>query len=282
MLLNRFQSLQSGQFSSPRQPADGPSSRRRRFRQFSLLPWLVLLAGSPAWAQLSQSWEMPGDRPSPLTSSKAQSATPTAPSIPAEIGLPELEITNSSDAAPVIPKAAVNTTVKATELPPPKSSLDSPPSPSLAATLCNGTAQSLSEQIVITSETVCQSGLTPPSLWWTKEQVAQELRTSGKLVSDWSAQLKTAEAPGQVRLVVNPQMWSLMDYFERYDFVSNFGLAARGFGYQTEIYNTKGTQLASYVCAVEEDSSNLASKCSMNLGASLNFNNRSNRNPGFL
>jgi len=158
--------------------------------------------------------------------------------------------------------------------------LASPPPPEVAETLCNETAPGLSGQ-VITSETVCQSGLTLPSLWWTKEQVAQELRTSGKLVSNWSAQLKTSDAPGQVRLVVNPQMWSLMDYFERYDFVSNFGLAARSFGYQTEVYNTKGAQLASYTCAIagSPNRPNIQdSSCMMQLNSSVNFGRRSRSN----
>ncbi len=68
-----------------------------------------------------------------------------------------------------------------------------------------------------------------------------------------------------------------MDYFERYDFVSNFGLAARDFGYQTEIYNTKGSRLASYVCQVQDNSDSLGSSCKMNLGSSLNFGTRTSR-----
>lgn len=269
--------------------------RSNSLRLLRLLPWLMVLAGSPVWAQLSQSRETLSDRP--ITAPEATlESTSDASAFEADSELKnslesELPVgdTTSFEATQVevpqfnnLPSPSLETGDLPQESLQEKASLDSPPSPALAATLCDGSAQSLSEQVVITSQTVCQSGLTPPSLWWTKEQVAQELRTSGKLVSDWSAQLKTAEAPGQVRLVVNPQLWSLMDYFERYDFVSNFGLAARGFGYQTEIYNTKGTKLASYICAVENDSIDLASSCRMNLGSSLNFGYRGNRGKGSL
>lgn len=206
------------------------------------LPLMLLLAASPGFAETEPVQEKKPLELAPLSQDEASS-------------IPKLEATSEPGQT--------------------RATLASPPAPEIAETLCHGTAQSLSNQIVITAQTVCQSGLTPPSLWWTKEQVAQELRTSGKLVNTWSAQLKTADSPGQVRLVVNPQMWSLMDYFERYDFVNNFGLAARGFGYQTEIYNTKGTPLASYACSTTDGSATLGSSCTMDLQSSLNFGTRS-------
>lgn len=221
---------------------------------------MLLFAASPALAEAEPATTPVGN--SHQASSQAPPATPTA-SAEDDVAA----VSQDATLSPTQPEALSKTDQA-------RATLASPPSPEVAETLCNGTAQSLSNQIVITSQTVCQSGLTPPSLWWTKEQVAQELRTSGKLVNNWSAQLKTTDSPGQVRLVVNPQMWSLMDYFERYDFVNNFGLAARGFGYQTEIYNTKGTPLASYACTTTDGSATLGSSCTMDLRSSLNFGTR--------
>ncbi len=235
-----------------------------------LLPLFILLTGSPAMAQLSQSREV--ERQAPATTAVTTEINGASTALHGSAKLESTEQNFASPAPGVKSQGSLSEPYQA------KATLDSPPSQEVAATLCEGGIHSLSEKIIITSQTVCQSGLTLPSLWWTKEQVAQELRTSGKLVSDWSAQLKTSDAPGQVRLVVNPQLWSLMDYFERYDFVSNFGLAAKGFGYQTEIYNTKGTRLASYICQVQGDNlESLGSSCKMNLGSSLNFSSRGSR-----
>ncbi len=263
MLFPSFRQQQALQYRSTSQGnLHSPLNRLR------LLPGFILLIGSPAFAQVSESQEIQTDISPIKTESAGNNFTSQE--------LNNFPADESADLN-LTPLEPLEENSNSSEQSQTQANLDSPPSPEMAATLCDGTAQSLSGQIIITSETVCQSGLTPPSLWWTKEQVAQELRTSGKLVNNWSAQLKTSEAPGQVRLVVNPQLWSLMDYFERYDFVSNFGLAARGFGYHTEIYNTKGTRLASYMCQVQDSPDNLGSNCKMNLGSSLNFGSRGSR-----
>ena len=91
---------------------------------------------------------------------------------------------------------------------------------------------------VRTANTISQTGLTPPSLWWANEQFG------GKLLDNWCAY------PDQRRvdLVVNRQIWSLLTYLERYEFVSHFGTVARDFNYNLRVFNQQKTLLATYTC----------------------------------
>lgn len=96
----------------------------------------------------------------------------------------------------------------------------------------------LAERKVLTSNTIAAKGLTIPSLWWTDEQFG------GKLLQDWLAY----QNEGRVDLVVNRQLWTLLDYIGRYRFTNNFGTVAREYGYNSRIFNQQGILLASYTC----------------------------------
>lgn len=95
---------------------------------------------------------------------------------------------------------------------------------------------------VITAKTISQVGLTIPSLWWAQEQFG------GKLLENWLAHPAQGERPARVDLIVNRQLWSLLDYLERYQFVNQFGTTASGYGYNTRIFNRRGNLLAGYTC----------------------------------
>ncbi|NET50145.1 MAG: hypothetical protein F6K09_15815 [Merismopedia sp. SIO2A8] len=96
---------------------------------------------------------------------------------------------------------------------------------------------------VLTSTMISPSGLTPPSLWWTQQQVG------GKVLQGWIAYPNPNHAPPYVDLVVNRQLWGLSDYLERYSFVHHFGQAAASFGYSIRVFNNVGDYLAAYPCA---------------------------------
>jgi hypothetical protein len=100
---------------------------------------------------------------------------------------------------------------------------------------------------VLTSATVCQGGLTPPSLWWTRDLVESDLQLK-KLVSQWSTRVRSAGEAGLVSVVVNPQLWSLMNYFERYEFLNAFGLTVQEFGYNLQLSDLRGVTLGQYRC----------------------------------
>lgn len=95
---------------------------------------------------------------------------------------------------------------------------------------------------VVTVNTICQSRLTIPSLWWAKEQFG------GRLLENWLAYAEEGSKPRRIDLVVNPQVWSLLNYVERYAFTNHFGSSARSYRYNTRIFNRQGGFLAAYTC----------------------------------
>lgn len=95
---------------------------------------------------------------------------------------------------------------------------------------------------VVTADTISQTNLTVPSLWWTDEQFG------GKLLSNWLAYTGTDGSMRRVDLIVNQQIWSLYNYLERYTFINHLGTTARDFGYSTRVYNQQQEPLAAYVC----------------------------------
>jgi len=95
---------------------------------------------------------------------------------------------------------------------------------------------------VVTSRTACQTRPTIPSLWWAKEQFG------GKLLGDWLAYSGDGKNARRVDLIVNEQVWSLLDYLERYGFVSQFGKAAQLDRYDTRVFTRQGLLLAAYTC----------------------------------
>ena len=80
---------------------------------------------------------------------------------------------------------------------------------------------------------------TKPSLWWATEQFDP---FDGRLVENWLADSKVQ----QINLVVNWQLWTLLDYLGRYRFVNQFGTVARKYGYNLNIFNQKNQCLATY------------------------------------
>ncbi|MCZ0898882.1 hypothetical protein ON021_03055 [Microcoleus sp. HI-ES] len=88
------------------------------------------------------------------------------------------------------------------------------------------------------SPPLSQSEKSVPSLW-----LAQKL-FGGKLLDRWFVD------PGNtwVIIIVNRQLWSLLDYMERYQFVNRFGTVANDYGYNVRVCNRQGTALAVYSC----------------------------------
>jgi len=114
---------------------------------------------------------------------------------------------------------------------------------------CQSTAEQLDPALILTPDTICQQGLTPPSLWWMQEQFEAQSPTYKKLVTTWLTYLPNPDRPGRVDLVVNLQRWSVMDYFSRYEFIHAFGGEASRSGYNTRIFNLRGEFLGSYTCS---------------------------------
>ncbi len=93
---------------------------------------------------------------------------------------------------------------------------------------------------VIRADSMSQAKPTVPSLWWAEEQFG------GKLLENWLAYPDRQ----RVDLVVNRQLWSLLNYIGRYSFVNSFGTVARDYGYNTRVFiaNQPQEPLATYTC----------------------------------
>jgi hypothetical protein len=92
---------------------------------------------------------------------------------------------------------------------------------------------------VVTANTFSQDSMTIPSLWWTKEQFDI---FGGRLVNNWLADPETK----RIDLIVNPQLWNIMDYIQRYRLVNNFGLISRKYNYNLRVVTTNAQCLALY------------------------------------
>ncbi|MGB3238239.1 MAG: hypothetical protein WBB29_08080 [Geitlerinemataceae cyanobacterium] len=98
----------------------------------------------------------------------------------------------------------------------------------------------------ITKDTICQTRLTIPSLWWADEQFGD------KLLENWLAYPEEH----RVDLVVNRQIWGLMDYYQRYAFVHRMVAVVRENGetgengYNLRVFNRQEPELclAAYTC----------------------------------
>ena len=94
---------------------------------------------------------------------------------------------------------------------------------------------------VITANTISQTGISTPSLWWAEDQFDE---FGGKLLTNWIAYPDT----NRIDLVVSRQPWTLLDYLARYSFVNRFGTVARGYNYDVRVFNDQAALLATYTC----------------------------------
>ena len=108
----------------------------------------------------------------------------------------------------------------------------------------SGSVQTISIDNIIGSPNLVTSTKAAPditqySFWWAALQFDP---FDGKLIQDWLAYPQKQ----QINLIVNWQLWNLLDYFGRYRFVNQFGTVARKYGYSLNIFNQKDQCLASY------------------------------------
>ena len=94
---------------------------------------------------------------------------------------------------------------------------------------------------LITANTISATEVAIPSLWWAKEQFNE---VGGKLINNWIAY----QDEKRIDMVVNAQLWTLLDYLGRYRFVNNFGTVARDYEYDVRVFNQQGERLATYTC----------------------------------
>ncbi|MDJ0505212.1 MAG: hypothetical protein ACK4V0_17670 [Aphanizomenon sp.] len=95
---------------------------------------------------------------------------------------------------------------------------------------------------IITAKTIDPQKLTVPSLWWSKQT------SENKLLDNWIAYPASSTEPPRADLIVNQQIWSLLDYLEKYGFVNNLGRIASKSGYNIRVFNYQKEMLGTYTC----------------------------------
>lgn len=115
--------------------------------------------------------------------------------------------------------------------------------------------------------TIRQAGLSLPSLWWSRDQYIARFPTGKKLISSWLICPKTENTPQHVQMVLNAQIWSLLEYFDRYEFLHQFGTVTSTHGYDLWIYSDETPILATYTCDYQTVSTKLP--CQLGLNASF-------------
>jgi hypothetical protein len=92
---------------------------------------------------------------------------------------------------------------------------------------------------VITAETISQEHLTVPSLWWAKEKIDTY---QGKSIDNWLAYPRQK----RIDLIVNWQVWNVLDYLQKYALVNDYGTVARSYGYNLRVFDRQSKCLALY------------------------------------
>jgi hypothetical protein len=120
---------------------------------------------------------------------------------------------------------------------------------------------------VVTANTISQNELTVPSLWWAKDN------SENKLLDNWIAYPATSGESPRVDLIVNQQIWSLLDYLERYHFVNRLGYTAKNSGYNVRVFNYQQELLGTYTCNFTSS----PTSCRINMNAQNRFGMRRNQ-----
>lgn len=107
--------------------------------------------------------------------------------------------------------------------------------------MCTETAEG------VTNTTINQAGLTEPSLWLARDQIAAQAKFGRRLINGWLA-CNGATEPSRVDVVVNAQLWSSLDFFDRFEFIKRFGKATSDYGYNLRVFDPQGELLATYTC----------------------------------
>ena len=111
------------------------------------------------------------------------------------------------------------------------------------------------------SEDPFNPALAQPSLWLNRDLFAFRTKFSTKLLENWLVCPSTNSDRGRIDLVVNGQLWGLLDYFERYELLQQFGNGSdqpdqrfksgynlRVFARQGQIPGQGQKSLATYTC----------------------------------
>ena len=93
-----------------------------------------------------------------------------------------------------------------------------------------------------------------PSLWLGRDIFAYKSKFGKKTFEGWLVCPSSNSDRGRIDLVVNGQLWSVLDYFDRYELLQQFGMSSDRAdvkyqsGYNLRVFNRQGRSLGSYTC----------------------------------
>ena len=99
-------------------------------------------------------------------------------------------------------------------------------------------------RIVASDTLLSPTDMEQPSLSWIEDQLGNRYG-SDRLVERWRAYQAPDSSGKTVRyvdVIVNESIWGLLNYFERYAFISQFGSAAKVQGYNLRVFHTGDEQ----------------------------------------
>ncbi len=92
--------------------------------------------------------------------------------------------------------------------------------------------------------------MTLPSLWWNRDSLTRHLG-GPRLVQSWLSYQIADSSIEVVDVIINPQIWSVLTYNERFAVLNQFGTTARDFGYNLRFFqgNARSYRLVGlYAC----------------------------------
>lgn len=103
--------------------------------------------------------------------------------------------------------------------------------------------------------------MTLPSLWWNRDSLTPQLG-GRRLVMSWISYEISDSGRQVVDVMINPQIWSVLTFHERFAVLNQFGTSARNFGYDLRFFHgsVRNQRLAGiYACESRADSPAAAS-----------------------
>lgn len=82
-------------------------------------------------------------------------------------------------------------------------------------------------------------GLSLPSLWWIRDQLPRRLGER-RLVLAWGAYRLNQSSNQMVDVFLDSQIWNVLNTYERYAVLNQFGAAAKEAGYQLRLFRGQG------------------------------------------
>ncbi|MEL6249719.1 MAG: hypothetical protein AAFY78_00840 [Cyanobacteria bacterium J06648_16] len=100
-------------------------------------------------------------------------------------------------------------------------------------------ADAIATGLAITHETLSETDMTAPSLWWQQDKIGEigPLNGSSRVVMGWAAHRRPSDRQHHVDVAVNGQIWNLLNYLEKYALITQFGQAAKTYGYHLRVFN---------------------------------------------